>query len=74
MYILFFHDIQSYKRVFIGKINGIHILINEKLNWEIPEFFKTSRDTSRPKIEPGSRELNTDCMCHEQLLLTTRTN
>ena len=30
----------GYKCEFNGKINGIHILINEKLNWEIPDFFK----------------------------------
>ena len=48
----------SYKCEFFGKINDIHILINEKSNREILGFFKISRDKSRPKIEPGSRELN----------------
>ena len=48
----------GYKCEFNGKINEIHILINEKSNREIPGFFKISRDISRPKIEPGSRELN----------------
>ena len=49
---------KSYKCVFIGKINEIHILINEKSNRDISGFFKISRDTSWPKIKPGSRELN----------------
>ena len=44
----------GYKCEFNGKINEIHILIYEKSNREIPGFFKISR----PKIEPGSRELN----------------
>ena len=44
--------------VFIGKINKIHILIDEKSNREIPGILKISRDTSRTKIEPGSRNLN----------------
>ena len=48
----------SYKSKFVCKITEIHILINEKSNREIPGFFKISRDISRPKIEPGSRELN----------------
>ena len=48
----------SYTCEFVGKINEIHILINEKSNREIRGFFKISQDTSRPKIEPGSRELN----------------
>ena len=48
----------GYKCEFNGKINEIHILINEKSKREIPGFFKISRDISRPKIEPGSRELN----------------
>ena len=48
----------GYKCEFNGKINEIHILINEKSNREIPGFFKISRDISRPKMEPGSRELN----------------
>ena len=48
----------SYKCEFVGKINETHILINEKSNREIPGFFKISRDISRPKIDPGSRELN----------------
>ena len=51
----------SYNCEFVGKINEIHILINEKSNREIPGFFKISRDISRPKIEPGSRELNPIC-------------
>ena len=50
----------GYKCEFNGKINEIHILINEKSNREIPGFFKLSRDISRPKIGPGSRELNPD--------------
>ena len=45
-----------YKCEFVGKINEIHILINEKSNREIPGFFKISRDISRFKIEPGSRD------------------
>ena len=48
----------GYKCEFNGKINEIHILINEKSNREILGFFKISQDISRPKIEPGSRELN----------------
>ena len=48
----------SYKCEFAGKINELHILISEKSNREIPGFFKISRDISRLKIEPGSRELN----------------
>ena len=48
----------GYSCVFTGKINAIHILINEELNREILGFFKMSRDTSRTKIEPVSRELN----------------
>ena len=44
----------SFKCEFVAKINETHILINEKSNREIPGFFKISR----PKIEPGSRELN----------------
>ena len=46
----------SYECEFIGKINEIHILINEKSNREIQGFLKISRDISRPKIEPGSRD------------------
>ena len=42
----------GYKCEFNGKINEIHILINEKSNREIPGFFKISRDISWPKIEP----------------------
>ena len=46
----FFHEIQKLKSMkYIFKIN-------EKSNQEIPRFFKISRDTSRPKIEPGSRD------------------
>ena len=41
----------GYKCEFNGKINGIHILINEKSYREIPGFFKISRDTSRTKSE-----------------------
>ena len=43
-------------RVFIGKINEIHILINEKSIRVTPGFFKISRDSSRSrtKIKPGS--------------------
>ena len=48
----------GYKCEFNGKFNEMHILINEKSNREIPGFYKISRDISRPKIEPGSRELN----------------
>ena len=51
----------GYKCEFNWKINEIHILINEKSNWEIPGFFKISWDISRPKIEPESRELNPNC-------------
>ena len=32
--------LKSYKSVFIGKINWIHISINEKSNQEIPGFFE----------------------------------
>ena len=46
----------GYKCEFNGKINEIHILINEKSNREIPRFFEISRDTSRSKIEPGSQD------------------
>ena len=48
----------GYKCEFNEKINEIHILINEKSNREILGFFNISRDISRSKIEPGSRELN----------------
>ena len=47
---------KTYTCVFIGIINNTR-LIYEKLNREIPEFFKISRITSRTKIEPGSRDL-----------------
>ena len=50
----------GFKCEFNGKINEIHILIDEKWNREIPGFFKISRDTSRTKIKPGSWELNPD--------------
>ena len=46
----------SYKCEFVGKINEIHILINEKSMREIMGFFKISRDISPPKVEPGSRD------------------
>ena len=49
--------LKSYKCKFFGKINEIHVLINEKSNQEIPGFFRISRDISRFKIEPGSRVL-----------------
>ena len=39
-------------------IKEIHILINEKSNREFQRLFKISRVTSRPEIEPGSRELS----------------
>ena len=45
----------SYKCKFIGKINEIHILINEKSNREIPEF----SNISRVQIQSGSRDLVT---------------
>ena len=48
----------GYKCEFHGKINEIHILINEKSNREMLGFFKISRDTSRVKIKQGSRALN----------------
>ena len=48
----------SFSCVFIGKIDEIHILINEITNRETTEFFKISRDTSRTTFEQGSRELN----------------
>ena len=48
----------SYTCVFIGKINEIYILFNEKLNREIQEFSKLFRDTFQTKIEPGFREIN----------------
>ena len=51
----------SYKCEFVGKIDEIHILIKEKLNREIPGFFTISR----PKIEPGSRELNPNSAYHQ---------
>ena len=47
-----------YSCVFIGKINEIHILINEKSNRKILGFLKISQDTFRAKIEPRSQELN----------------
>ena len=50
----FFMKFIRYKCEFVGKMNEIHILINEKSNREIPRFFKISR----PKIEPGVREWN----------------
>ena len=46
----------SYECEFVCKINEIQILINKKSNREIPGFFKISRDISRLKIEPGSRD------------------
>ena len=49
---------KNYKCVFINKIIVIHILINKKSNRDMLGFFKISRDTSRTKNEPGSRELN----------------
>ena len=52
----------SYEFVFVGKINEIYILVNEKSNWEIPGYFKISRDTSRTKNEPGSGEVNPNQM------------
>ena len=56
--IFFIMKFIGYKCEFNGKINEIHILINEKSNREIPGILKISRDTSRTKIEPGSRNLN----------------
>ena len=41
---------KSYICVFIGKINEVHILMNEKSNQEIPGFFKISQDTSNTKL------------------------
>ena len=38
---------RSYACLFIGKINEINIFINEKSNWEIPGFFKITRDIFR---------------------------
>ena len=43
--IYFFMKCISYSCVFIDKINEIPILINEKSNWVIPEFFKIYQDT-----------------------------
>ena len=39
----------NYKFVFIGNINEIHILTNEKSNREVPGFFKY------PAIHPGPK-------------------
>ena len=50
--------LKSYRCVFIGKINEMHILINEKSNREILAFFKITQDTSRDKIELRSLVLN----------------
>ena len=55
---IFFHKFKSYSCVFIGKINEIYILIDDKANRETLEFFKVSWDTSRIKTKPGSRKLN----------------
>ena len=54
----FFMKFMSYKCEFVGKINEIHILINEKSKREILGSYKLSRDTSRTEIEPGFKELN----------------
>ena len=56
----------SYKCEFVGKVNEIHILINEKSNREIPGFFK---------IEPGSREWNpTVCLSKATVPAKSATN
>ena len=49
--LFFFHTI-SYSCVFIGQINEMHILINEKSNREISGFFKISQNKSGAKFEP----------------------
>ena len=49
---------KRYICIFIGKINDIHILDNEKSNREILGFLKISGYTSRTKIKPESDELN----------------
>ena len=49
---------RSYICVFIVEINETRILIDEKLNREIPGFIRISQDTSCAKIVPGSREIN----------------
>ena len=54
----FFYEIQKVIYVLIGKLNKIHKFINEISIQEISRFFQISRDTSRTKIEPGSRKLN----------------
>ena len=56
--IFFLMKLKSYRCVFIGKINEMHILINEKSNREILAFFKITQDTSRDKIELRSLVLN----------------
>ena len=43
----------SYICEFVGKINEIYILINEKSNRKIPGFWKISRDRSQAIIERG---------------------
>ena len=48
---MFFKKLKSCTRVFIGKINEIHILINENSNPYIQGFIKITPDTSRVKIE-----------------------
>ena len=47
---------KSYASVYIGKINEIHILSNEKSNREIPGFFKYPGIHPRPKSyrDPGN--------------------
>ena len=48
--------LKSYKCVFIGNINEIHILIKEKSNQEIPRFLKYPGIHPRPKTnrDPGN--------------------
>ena len=46
-------EMESYTCVFIGKINEIYILINEKSNRKILGFWKISRDRSQAIIERG---------------------
>ena len=54
--ILFLIKFISNTCVFIAKINGKHILINEESNQKILRFFKIFGDSSRANIEPESQD------------------
>ena len=69
--IFFFMKFISYSYIFVCEINEIYNLINEKWNWEIPGFIKIALDTSRAKIEPGSRGLNSSARAINQRWMMT---